>query len=257
MAKQPEHHLSKDGSSTLYSNTAKQFYHNFGGAVTESQYVYFEASGAYSSLINQKPIKIFEVGFGTGLNFILALHYYLLSGSKESKDYYSVESSPISKQACADLNYANILQNPALAPCLSFIFSDLKPGLNIIQPFNHLPIKLHLFVGLFEEFEPAPLNVDFIFHDPFSLSANPELWTPETFAKLNRLSSETAVLSTYSSASKARGAMALAGWKIARVPGTAGKREVTVASKDAQLIAKYKRINEKNLAERYQNGAFD
>ncbi len=257
MAKQPEHHLSKDGSSTLFSSTANQYYHNLGGAITESEHVYFKMSGAYNSIKNHVPIKIFEVGFGTGLNFLLALHYYLLSSSKESLDFYSVEAFPLSKKTVNTLNYAQALSNSALAPCLSFIFSDLKPGLNIIQPFTYLPVKLHLYIGLFEEFEQGAINTDYIFHDPFSLSANPELWTPNTFIKLRELSSDNAVLATYCSASKARGAMAIAGWKVARVPGTVGKREMTIASKDAQLITRYKRINEENLAERYRNGAFD
>ncbi len=256
MAKQPEHHLSKDGSSTLFSSTANQYYHNIGGAITESEHVYFKMSGAYNSIKNNAPVKIFEVGFGTGLNFLLALHYYLLSNSNKPLDFYSVEAFPLSKQTVSTLNYAQALNNSALAPSLSFIFRDLKPGLNIIQPFTHLPVKLHLFIGLFAEFEHAPLGADFIFHDPFSLGVNAELWTPDTFIKLSDLSSDKAVLATYCSASKARGAMAIAGWKVARVPGTVGKREMTIASKDAQLIAHYKRINEENLAERYRNGAF-
>ncbi len=257
MANYPEHHLSRDGSSTLFSSTANQFYHNLGGAITESEYVYFKMSGAYNSIKEHRPIRIFEVGFGTGLNFLLALHYYLLSGSKAPLDFYSVEAFPLSKQTADTLNYAEVLENSALAPCLSFIFNDLKPGLNTIQPFTHIPVKLHLFVGLFDDLEPEPRNVDFIFHDPFSPNVNGELWTPETFEKLGSFSSNKAILTTYCSASKARGAMAVAGWNIARAPGTAGKREITIASKDAQTIVNYKRVNEKKLAERYLNGAFD
>jgi hypothetical protein len=51
--------------------------------------------------------------------------------------------------------------------------------------------------------------------------------------------------------------MAWAGWFIARVPGTLGKREMTLASLNPDLLQPYRRVNEKRLAERYELGEFE
>ena len=95
--------------------------------------------------------------------------------------------------------------------------------------------------------------VDFFLHDAFSPHVNPELWTVRTFTALMSLADKQAMLGTYCSATKARAAMILAGWHVARVVGPPGKREVTVASPDETCLRGYKRVNEKLLSDRFRD----
>lgn len=257
MANQPTHELTKDGSSSLYSHEAGQLYHSRGGAITESKYVYFELSGLEEALRKDEAISVLEVGFGTGLNIMIALNYYQKYNCTNELNFYSIEASPITSQIFEQLNYAELLGEALLKTKLLLVFSSLKPGLNAFKLLPDKPIYLHLFIGTFDQFDQDDLRVDFILHDAFSPEVNSELWTPEVFSKLRRISSNNGVLTTYCSASKARAAMAVAGWKIARAPGVLGKREVTIASLNEQYLSQYKRVNEKKLAERYQEGAFD
>ncbi len=118
-------------------------------------------------------------------------------------------------------------------------------------------ITLHLFHGLFDQFQPDNLQADYIFHDAFSPDVNPELWTGNTFIKLSNFSSEDTILTTYCAASKAQGAMAWAGWKVAKTQGALGKREMIIASTSQQPLEKFKRINEEHYARRYEDGDFD
>lgn len=252
----PDHHLSKDGSSTLYSKTFNQYYHNPNGAVAESRHVFFETPGIPEYLQKHQPLTILEVGFGTGLNFLLAADYYLRSGNEQSLHFYSVEAFPVKPETARQFNYATLLERPEFTAILPEIFQTLSPGLNSFTPVEGLPIHLHLFYGPFRDLTLPDCKADYIFHDPFSPEVNEELWTEATFIKLLQFAHKEAVLSTYCAASKARGAMASAGWKAARAPGALGKREMTLASPHADKLRDFRLLNNDRLAERYRSGKF-
>lgn len=80
---------------------------------------------------------------------------------------------------------------------------------------------------------------------------------PRGIPKLKSLAKGEAILGTYCAASKARAAMAVAGWKLAKARGALGKREMTIASLSENNLTDFKRINEERLIERFNNGDFD
>ncbi len=63
--------ITKDGSHSLYDPNLKETYHSLHGAITESQYVFIQ-QGFEPTKTQNTTIDILEVGFGTGLNAILA-----------------------------------------------------------------------------------------------------------------------------------------------------------------------------------------
>lgn len=63
---------SADGSDSVLHPIWNSYYHSKHGALSESLKVYIEYGLAYRSQI-QNSIKIFEFGFGTGLNAYLTL----------------------------------------------------------------------------------------------------------------------------------------------------------------------------------------
>lgn len=245
---------TKDGSHTLYSNRFDQHYHNPNGAVTESKHNFFEVNGLYDALRKREDLTILEVGFGTGLNLLLLLDA-LQNLDKDIKvHYYTIEAFPISQKTAATFNYGEHLSNPDVADCLSSIFGRLDKGLNHFELNNG--VELTVFHGLFKDFPVDTLSANYIFHDAFSPEVNQELWTGDTFKKLKSLSARDVILTTYSSASAAKGAMAWAGWKLAKTRGALGKREMTVAALDEQQLKGMERVNEERLRERYEQGDF-
>lgn len=251
-----------DGSTSLYSPKFDQMYHNPNGAVSESRHVFFETNGLFTALKSQDSVNIFEVGFGTGLNLLLILDYLREYNLETVVQYYSVEAYPIDPGITEEFEFRNESGLQKLLPNLRSILQELTPGMNRIQITNQL--SLHLWFGLFddlvEEHENSPLiqqPIDFIFHDAFSPEVNGDLWTPEVFDHLKSISNKGVILSTYCAASAARAAMAVAGWKIAKARGALGKREITVASLDEDKLAEFKRVNEKRMVKRFENGDFD
>ncbi|WP_020404749.1 tRNA (5-methylaminomethyl-2-thiouridine)(34)-methyltransferase MnmD [Gracilimonas tropica] len=252
----PKIHQTKDGSSTLYSERFDQYYHNPNGAASESLYVFFEQPGLTDFITKSDQLTILEIGFGTGLNMLLLINLAKRLNPDISIRYYSIEAFPVSAETAKDFDFGKHLTEPELSKILPTIFSELHPGMNVIKPIASLNIELHLFYGKFEDFKPEDLKADFIFHDPFSPEVNEELWSKETFLKLADYSKKSTVLSTYCAASKARGALCAAGWHVAKARGALGKREMTIAARSEQPLAKFKRVNERRLAERYQKGDF-
>jgi tRNA U34 5-methylaminomethyl-2-thiouridine-forming methyltransferase MnmC len=248
---------TKDGSTTLYSPKFNQHYHNPNGAVAESRHVFFDTPGLPEAIGRSKNLNIFETGFGTGLNLLLLLDYLNRSGHQTNVTVTSVEAFPVSADTAAQFDFGN---NPALnqsAPILTDIFENLQPGFNRFEISNIL--ALNLYVGFFDDLfsqSDIPSHFDFIFHDPFSPDVNSDLWTIEVFRTLALFSRPDAVLSTYCAASSARAAMAAAGWYVARAPGALGKREMTIASPSPGKLKPFKRVNEKRLVKRFEQGDF-
>lgn len=257
MSDRPDHHITKDGSSTLYSNTYNQYYHNPNGSLSESKYVFFEIPDLVQALKTSKSITVFETGFGTGLNFLLLLNYYLINKCTSEVHFYSVEAFPVSAVEAEEFNYASFSEFRELDSILKDVFSDLKEGMNIIKPLPGIDITLYLFIGKFKNLDIGSINAEFFFHDPFSPDVNEELWTVATFQKLKTLAEKEAVLVTYCAASKARAAMAVAGWKLAKAQGALGKREMTIAALSDYKLKAFKRVDEERLIERFEKGDFD
>ncbi|HET6527738.1 MAG TPA: hypothetical protein VFG39_03215, partial [Balneolaceae bacterium] len=97
--------ITRDGSHTVYSSRFGQHYHNPNGAVAESRYVFFEQTGLIEALKNKSEITILEVGFGTGLNLMLLMDYYLKLESDARINYFSVEGFPLDPKTGQEFNY--------------------------------------------------------------------------------------------------------------------------------------------------------
>ncbi|WP_142715794.1 tRNA (5-methylaminomethyl-2-thiouridine)(34)-methyltransferase MnmD [Fodinibius sediminis] len=243
-----------DGSHTVYSSQFDQHYHNPNGAVAESRYVFFEQTGLVDDLQNRDSLSILEVGFGTGLNLMLLLDYYLQTNAEAHIDYYSIEGFPLQPGTVQQFNFDQHLQHPKAVDLVADLFGQISPGMNHIELLDS--ISVHLFYGLFDDFDPGDIQADYLFHDAFSPDVNGELWTGTTFKKLKTNSTKKTLLSTYCAASRARGAMAWAGWKVARAPGALGKREMSLASPDPERLGELNRVNEERLARRYEDNDF-
>jgi len=247
---------TEDGSTTLISERFNQPYHSLGGAVAESRYVYFEASGLAETLQADNDLNILEVGFGTGMNLVLLMDYVEKSQADISVILTTVEAYPIAPDLVSEIDFGDQLRHLEYHRLLQHIFSTLSPGWNRHQITPN--IKLNLYFGMFDELDCTGSTMfDYIMHDPFSPDSNPAGWTVELFKTITEHSSVNAILTTYSAATSARAAMAVTGWKIARAPGALGKREMTVASLNPEKLPYLKRVNEKRLIERYESGEFD
>jgi tRNA U34 5-methylaminomethyl-2-thiouridine-forming methyltransferase MnmC len=201
-----------DGSPSLYSERFGQHYHSMHGAVQESRHVFLE-HGLQAQ--HQRTIRLLEFGFGTGLNAWLTAQLDVLV------KYTALEAFPV-EMAMAEA-YAEQLPDPLLlmdmhrapwglpAP-LAPHFSLLKLQQDFLSP---LPV--------------GPFNV--VYFDAFSPEKQPELWTTDMFLRIWQACDTGAVLTTYCAKGQVRRNMVRAGWKVEKLPGPPGKREMLRAWK--------------------------
>ncbi len=238
-----------DGSHTVFSRGFDQHFHNPNGAIAESRHVFFEESGLLTAIQSKSHLNIAETGFGTGLNLLLLCEYMNKLNCRVTIRYFAAEGYPLQPEVVEQLNYHHYLDLSEQLPHPSGWFKNLKSGWNLktITP----RIKLLLFVGEFDEWQMEPESIDYFFHDPFSIDVNPEGWTKSLFSRLRSFARHDALLATYAAATRARAAMAAAGWQLAGAPGAMGKREMTVASPDEKQLKGFKMLNTQRLKERY------
>ncbi len=77
---------------------------------------------------------------------------------------------------------------------------------------------------------------DLVYFDAFGARVQPELWTEDIFTKMYDATKDGGVLVTYSAKGSVRRAMQTVGFRVERLPGPPGKREMLRALKVASDI---------------------
>src|SRR4051794_17065463 len=93
--------LTKDGSHTVLVPEMNVTYHSVHGAIQESMHVFIDAG--FRQFSEQTELRIFEMGFGTGLNALLTL--IEAEKTKQQIHYTSVELFPLQAKEIDKLNY--------------------------------------------------------------------------------------------------------------------------------------------------------
>ncbi len=226
-----EPRTTADGSLTLYSPAYGQTLHSHHGAVTESRHVFLRGSGVASRLGLGRPTSVLEIGFGTGLNFLLSADAALATGTPLR--YVALDRSLPDSDLLASLGYGRHLSNSQLWTRFLTFRGSLTPEAKP-PTFHYGPARLSLQL---RDATGAPLEAegfDAIYLDAFSPDVNPELWSETFLAGLATALSAGGVLVSYSVKGEVRRRLARLGLEVARHPGPpAGKREMLWARKGA------------------------
>jgi tRNA 5-methylaminomethyl-2-thiouridine biosynthesis bifunctional protein len=94
-----------------------------------------------------------------------------------------------------------------------------------------------VFGDAHEQLPCIDAEIDAWFLDGFAPAKNPDLWTPEIFSELARLSKAGATAATFTVAGEVRRALTGAGFSVEKRPGFGRKREMLTARLDASSKA--------------------
>jgi len=207
--------ITEDGSHTLFVPDIDECYHSTHGAVQESQHIFIEAG---LKECKKSEVNVLEVGFGTGLNVFLTMQEAEKMGKKIR--FTTLELYPVPIDTALKLNYAT-----ELAPDFKLCFEKMHTS-----PWNK-EVQISPFFKLYKSKADFTKIVfleeyDVIYFDAFSPEKQPEMWTAEQFEKLYKCCNFEGVLTTYCAKGDVRRAMQSAGFKVERLPGPPGKREI-------------------------------
>ena len=213
--------ITSDGSTTIQLPDWNEQYHSKHGAIQEAYHVFLN-TGFFK--IDLQEITILEIGFGTGLNAFITF----LEAKKLQKkvNYVGVEAYPVSVEEIQGLNYVSELK------ALEFqsIFDEIH---RISWEKEHSVSKDYQLLKRKQFFQDIQDTAafDLIYFDAFGAQNQPELWTEEIFLKMYKAIKKQGVLVTYSAKGSVRRAMQAVGFRVERLPGPPGKREMLRATK--------------------------
>lgn len=210
--------ITSDGSTTIHLPDWNEQYHSKHGAIQEAYHVFIKNG---LNVVSQNPISILEIGFGTGLNsFITFLE------SNTDVNYIGVEAYPVELDEIEKLNYVSELKSENHSAIFKKIHEvTWEESHEITQSFR-LTKRKQFFKDI-NDIEAYNL----IYFDAFGARVQPDLWTEEIFSIMYTSLKEEGVLVTYSAKGSVRRAMESVGFKVERLPGPPGKREMLRATK--------------------------
>jgi tRNA U34 5-methylaminomethyl-2-thiouridine-forming methyltransferase MnmC len=209
-----------DGSHTIYVPELDEHYHSIYGAIQESEYIFIRNG---LDFCKSDPVKIFEVGFGTGLNALLTA-LRCAEGNRQVF-YTSVEKYPLEDSVLKSLNYPCLTGDDGMRIFESIHSSGWESIHNISPNFNIAKIR-----GDMASLYPDGVY-DLIYFDAFGPDKQPEMWTQEIFMKISNITRSGGIFVTYSVKGEVKRNLRSAGFDIKLLPGPPGKRHILRAIK--------------------------
>ena len=215
-----------DGSTTIQITDWNEQYHSMHGAVQEARHVFLKMGLDFWMNENpdQNSLHILEIGFGTGLNALLTL----MHAEKSSVNllYEGVEAYPVSSEELAQLNYLEAADAQAFEAVFEKMHQIPWEQTEIITEAFQLKKRKQTFETLEDQDQH-----NLIYFDAFGARVQPELWEEPIFQKMSNALKPGGVLVTYAAKGSVRRAMQAVGFKVERLPGPPGKREMLRAVK--------------------------
>lgn len=217
---------SGDGTKTLYSTEYSETMHSDSGAYQEALYMHVLPSGIMEK--NSSRVTVLDLGFGLGYNALASIHQMQKKALPCFIEIISLEKS---------YDYREFLESIHFTDEKELIYDTIKKA--FINGFvSSETFSLKLIIGdareALQKFQAD--YFDAVFHDPFSPSKNPELWSVDYFYCLRKTMKESARLTTYSSAPHVRRAMIEAGFTVGPGPSVGRKKEGTIAAVGQNIV---------------------
>ena len=214
--------ITQDGSTTIYLPDWEENYHSKHGAIQEAQHVFIKNGLA---LFENRSISILEIGFGTGLNAFITF----LESKKRNQtiNYVGVEAYPVPAAEIAQMNYVQELT--------AFDFASIFKEIHSCNWEEKIQLDANFEITkqqkFFNEINDSQ-KFDLIYFDAFGYRVQPELWSTAIFQKMFDALKPNSVLVTYAARGVVKRSMIEVGFRVEKLAGPPGKREMFRAFKD-------------------------
>ncbi|MBS1532318.1 MAG: tRNA (5-methylaminomethyl-2-thiouridine)(34)-methyltransferase MnmD [Bacteroidetes bacterium] len=212
-----------DGSKTIFNSEIGENYHSRHGALQESRHVFLK-SGLEYFLANKTltELAVLEVGFGTGLNFLLSFEY--CAGRRIRLNYTGIEAYPLSHEMIGQTGYDQFIV-PSVWQ--NFIRNYNAALTNTIRTDQLCQLQIaHCKLSDFTSED----QYDVIYFDAFASARQPEMWTESAIAHTVSFLKPGGVFVTYAITGDLKRALKRLGLKVEKAPGAPGKREMLRAT---------------------------
>ncbi len=204
----------------------------------ESNYVFLEGNKLRERIISNKNFTIGELGFGTGLNFLLTWKLFNELKLQDSYlDYISIEGYPLSEKIINKIHE----RHPKLAKLWIELRKAMPPlwsGTHRIN-LNKGRVRLTLIYNdALEALKSSNFGVDAWFLDGFNPNKNEGIWSMKVMSEVYRLTKPTGTFATFSSAGFVRRNLEKAGFSVEKIKGYNLKKEMSIGQKKGKIKSK-------------------
>jgi tRNA U34 5-methylaminomethyl-2-thiouridine-forming methyltransferase MnmC len=212
-----------DGSNTIFNSEVGENYHSRHGALQESKHVFVNSGLKHFLGLNKTgAVSILEVGFGTGLNFLLSADY--ATADNILLDYTGIEAYPLTIEMISQTGYD---QYVSAALWESFI-SNYQQALQ--QPVGlNANCQLQIANCKLLDFQSDKL-FDVIYFDAFAAVHQPEMWDETAITHTLKFLKPGGVFVTYAITGNLKRTIKGLGLRVEKAPGAPGKREMLRAT---------------------------
>lgn len=209
-----------DGSYTLDIPGMKESYHSIHGAVQESFHVFIEMGLKYFKDLS--AVRIFEVGFGTGLNALTTL-----ASTQQKIEYLGIEAYPVPVDLALRMNYTEHTDLKAFGDAFHQMHKcQWEEWIEVSPLFTLKKIAQKL-----EDYQVDLGTFDLVYFDAFAPRAQSEMWEPAQLKKAVDALRAGGALVTYCSQGQFRRHLQSLGMEITKLVGPPGKRDMVRAIK--------------------------
>jgi tRNA U34 5-methylaminomethyl-2-thiouridine-forming methyltransferase MnmC len=208
-----------DGSHSLLNIELNETYHSIHGAVQESMHVFISNGfDFFCQRFLTDPVKILEIGFGTGLNVWLTAEQSLKTG--RMVHYTSLEIFPLPEEIWSKLNYAG-------SPEERMLFENIHKAPWETEILLHANFTLRKVVCAVQDFQSELSTFNLVYFDAFAPGKQPELWHFDILKKVADAMSSNSVLVTYCAKGQVRRDLRSLNLIVESLQGPPGKKEMT------------------------------
>tara|TARA_R110002051_G_scaffold1008_8_gene5015 strand:+ start:6382 stop:7074 length:693 start_codon:yes stop_codon:yes gene_type:complete len=199
-------------------------YYSLNGGLDETRHV-FIGGNALPARFNH-DLHIGELGFGTGLNLLVAWADWAATPDRGALHFTSFEAYPMAKSDMA----ASLAAFPEVADLGTTLLAAWTAG---DGPVTLAPnLTLEVIIGDARQTLPSWAGrADAWFLDGFSPAKNPQLWEPALLQSVADHTAPNGTAATYSAAGHVRQSLTTAGFDVTRAQGFGRKRHMTTARK--------------------------
>ncbi|MCM8527128.1 MAG: bifunctional tRNA (5-methylaminomethyl-2-thiouridine)(34)-methyltransferase MnmD/FAD-dependent 5-carboxymethylaminomethyl-2-thiouridine(34) oxidoreductase MnmC, partial [Lentisphaeraceae bacterium] len=215
---------------TLYSNVYDDVFFHDGDGLDETDYVFLQGNKLRERL-PKEDLKVGELGFGTGLNYLLTWKLWQETGRKKGKrlTFISCEKHPLSLDIL-EKSHSQFPQLKEFSSQLRAKWPPVKTGFHLLEFEEGRVALLLLFGDCFESLKKFEGKVDAWFLDGFSPAKNKDMWSEDVFKQMTWHSHENTTLATFTAAGFVRRGLQEVGFEIERIKGFGYKKHMTVGS---------------------------
>ncbi len=200
-----------------------------GDGAEEARQVFIDGNNLAARFKTADRFAIGELGFGAGVNVLVAAELWSRTIKRDGArlDLLSFEKFPL---AAPDLDRAH-RAFPHLVGWSAALLTEYPPpveGVHRLRLAGDVTLTL-VYGDARDALQRTEAKIDAWFLDGFAPAKNPELWSPEIFSEIARLSAPGATAATFTVAGSVRRALQGAGFSIEKRAGYGRKREMLTA----------------------------